>query len=51
MIRIIFLIISKCLKQHSSASFYSVLALMNALYVFDPVGLFITGRNVYFIIN
>jgi hypothetical protein len=46
-IRIIFLVLAQCFKKHSSASFYSVLALMNGLYSFDPVGLFITGRNLF----
>ncbi len=43
-IRIIFLIIAQCCKRPRSAAFYSVLALMNAFYAFDPVGLFATGR-------
>lgn len=47
--RIIFLIVAQCCKRPSSAAFYSVLALMNAFYAFDPVGLFVTGRMVYFL--
>lgn len=47
MVRILFLIIAQCCKRPRSAAFYSVLALMNAFYAFDPVGLFITGRNFY----
>lgn len=43
-IRILFLIMAQCCKRPRSAAFYSVLALMNAFYAFDPVGLFITGR-------
>jgi hypothetical protein len=43
-IRIVFLILAQCCKRPRSAAFYSVLALMNAFYAFDPVGLFITGR-------
>ena len=42
--RILFLIVAQCCKRPRSAAFYSVLALMNAFYAFDPVGLFITGR-------
>ena len=42
--RIIFLIMAQCCKRPRSAAFYSVLALMNGFYAFDPVGLFITGR-------
>lgn len=44
-IRIVFLILAQCCKRPRSAAFYSVLALMNAFYAFDPVGLFITGRT------
>lgn len=43
-VRIIFLVLAQCCKRPRSAAFYSVLALMNAFYAFDPVGLFITGR-------
>ena len=43
--RIIFLVLAQCCKRPSSAAFYSVLALMNGFYAFDPVGLFITGRT------
>jgi hypothetical protein len=42
---------AQCMKAHSSASFYSVLALMNGLYSFDPVGLFVTGRKIFIYIN
>lgn len=48
--RIIFLVMAQCCKKPRSAAFYSVLALMNGFYAFDPVGLFITGRNFSFII-
>ena len=44
-IRIVFLVMAQCCKDPKSAAFYSVLAIMNAFYAFDPVGLFITGRN------
>lgn len=43
--RIIFLVMAQCCNKPRSAAFYSVLALMNGFYAFDPVGLFITGRN------
>jgi len=43
--RLVFLVLAHCYKQSSSAAFYAVLALIAGLYAFDPVGLFITGRN------
>lgn len=43
--RLLFLVLAHCYKQPSSAAFYSVLALIAGLYAFDPVGLFVTGRN------
>lgn len=49
--RIIFLVLAQCCKRPSSAAFYSVLALMNGFYAFDPVGLFITGRNLFDILD
>ncbi len=45
MMRVLFLVMAQCCKQPRSAAFYSVLALMNGFYAFDPVGLFISGRN------
>lgn len=44
--RILFLVFAQCCKRPRSAAFYSVLALMNAFYAFDPVGLFVTGRTI-----
>lgn len=48
-VRIIFLILAQCCKRPRSAAFYSVLALMNGFYAFDPVGLFLTGRIILLI--
>jgi hypothetical protein len=48
-VRVLFLIMAQCCKRPSSAAFYSVLALMNAFYSFDPVGLFVTGRTLFLI--
>jgi hypothetical protein len=48
-VRIIFLVVAQCCKRPRSAAFYSVLALMNAFYSFDPVGLFVTGRTYWLI--
>ena len=44
--RIVLLVVSYCCVQSSWAALYSVFALISALYAFDPVGLFITGRNL-----
>ena len=44
-IRIILLVVSYCCVQSSWGALYAVFALFTAVYAFDPVGLFITGRN------
>lgn len=31
------------------AIFYALFALYNALYLIDPIGLFVTGRNIFVI--
>ena len=43
--RIVLLLVSYCCVQSTWAALYAVFALISALYGFDPVGLWITGRN------
>jgi hypothetical protein len=45
MIRILLLVGAHCLKNIAWAAYYTVFALIATLYVFDPVGLWITGRT------
>jgi hypothetical protein len=41
----VFLIGAHCLKNVTWAAYYTIFALIAALYVFDPVGLWITGSK------
>lgn len=50
-LRIILLIGAHCLKSMSWAAYYTVFAFIAALYIFDPVGLWITGRSISFILD
>ena len=43
--RIVLLLVSYCCAQSSWAALYSVFALISAVYAFDPVGLFLSGRT------
>lgn len=45
-IQIIMLIVAQCLKSVSWAAFFAIFAFINALFVFDPVGLWIIGRII-----
>lgn len=44
-LRIFMLIMSNCLSYAAYAAYYSIFALVGALYMFDPVGLWIEGRT------
>lgn len=44
-IRVLMLVVAHCLKGISWAAFYCVFAFLGTLYLFDPVGLWITGRS------
>jgi flagellar biosynthesis protein FliP len=48
-LRILLLVGAHCLKNIAWAAYYTAFALITALYVFDPVGLWITGRKRYMI--
>lgn len=43
-LRLILLAGAHCLKNITWAAYYTIFALIAALYVFDPVGLWLTGR-------
>ena len=47
--RIILLIVANYCVDPQWATLYSVFALLSAIYAFDPVGLFLTGRTYLFI--
>jgi len=44
-LRVLFLVGAHCLKNITWAAYYTIFALIAALYVFDPVGLWITGSK------
>ena len=48
-IRLLSLIGAKCMDVVAWVILYIIYALISALYSFDPVGLWITGRTFYFI--
>ena len=45
LMRLILIIGAHCLKNVTWAAYYTIFALVAALYVFDPVGLWISGRS------
>jgi len=45
-IRFIFLLVANYCLQMNFAIFYSVFTIFSALYMVDPVGLFLTGRTL-----
>lgn len=45
LMRILLLVGAHCLKSISWAAYYALFAFITALYIFDPVGLWITGRT------
>lgn len=44
-LRLLLLIAAHCMKSVTFAAYYAMFALFTALYIFDPVGLWITGRK------
>jgi hypothetical protein len=44
-LRLLLLVGAHCLKNIAWAAYYAIFALIAALYVFDPVGLWLTGRK------
>lgn len=45
LLRVILLVASHCMRSAAWAAYYTIFALITAFYVFDPVGLWITGRK------
>jgi hypothetical protein len=44
-LRLLLLVGAHCLKNIAWAAYYAIFALIATLYVFDPVGLWLTGRK------
>jgi hypothetical protein len=45
LLRILLLVGAHCMKNVAWAAYYAIFALIATIYVFDPVGLWITGRK------
>lgn len=48
-IRVLLLLGAHCLKNITWAAYYTIFALIAALFAVDPVGLWITGRIITYI--